>query len=567
MAMSGSKIGEKPEKKILNPQEKLAAINRVNERGESKASVARDLGIPESTLRGWCKNSLRINYQSSRSSPDTDDALKLSPTPNGSSNKRKSLLSTNSSCKKRGRRPNSPNITTNQLLMTGSTLTELNRLKSEYGLSRTTDYLTQSSTIDSNTSSLDAAMRGWALQMQMLLQASMATSSTDISSNNHPIINPLSTQNNITSSSLLTNSTNNATSNIINQLWAESTSTNNPLYPSTLTTPSTSSTLPLNLNFPTTSNTNLSQISTNSLLMSYLPTTLMDTNLNQNKSSNLPTTKNSFYQTQTQKYPWRTNSPNNYMQNYGSSASSSGSMSPKSRGSTNQGFNDLYYGTDEEAPALTNLSQSNEETSSDSIMIPKTIPIPMDFSNHPHTSQTTSLIDDISKSEFPPVDIRLQETTISQQIKLEPKNDEIKPEENKMEIQTDELKSEMSQTSNKSSIEEDKKDVNDQLIGSTSSSAKLDSCTDGHRKNLESVLASVFQVTNNNTIVSLDEEQKVISITEAIECGEVFLKFLETAKDPNVTASQITQFKHILGSIKAGCSQKNNERKPKVSRK
>lgn len=36
--------------------EKMEAIKRVHNYGESKAAVARDIGVPESTLRGWCKS-------------------------------------------------------------------------------------------------------------------------------------------------------------------------------------------------------------------------------------------------------------------------------------------------------------------------------------------------------------------------------------------------------------------------------------------------------------------------------------------------------------------------------
>ncbi|CAH2094751.1 unnamed protein product [Euphydryas editha] len=55
------------------PSEKVEAIQRVND-GESKASVARDIGVPESTLRGWCKNEDKLRYAvtSRMSSPDTD---------------------------------------------------------------------------------------------------------------------------------------------------------------------------------------------------------------------------------------------------------------------------------------------------------------------------------------------------------------------------------------------------------------------------------------------------------------------------------------------------------------
>lgn len=53
---------------------KLSAIQRVHD-GESKASVARDIGVPESTLRGWCKNEAKIRYLSRQSSPDTDESM------------------------------------------------------------------------------------------------------------------------------------------------------------------------------------------------------------------------------------------------------------------------------------------------------------------------------------------------------------------------------------------------------------------------------------------------------------------------------------------------------------
>uniref|UniRef100_A0A1B6E558 HTH psq-type domain-containing protein n=1 Tax=Clastoptera arizonana TaxID=38151 RepID=A0A1B6E558_9HEMI len=43
----------------LSIQEKLSAIQRVHN-GESKASVARLIGVPESTLRGWCKNEVKL---------------------------------------------------------------------------------------------------------------------------------------------------------------------------------------------------------------------------------------------------------------------------------------------------------------------------------------------------------------------------------------------------------------------------------------------------------------------------------------------------------------------------
>uniref|UniRef100_A0A6P7FY27 Protein distal antenna n=1 Tax=Diabrotica virgifera virgifera TaxID=50390 RepID=A0A6P7FY27_DIAVI len=62
--------------RALTAHEKLDAIRRVHD-GESKASVARDIGVPESTLRGWCKNEDKISYLSRQSSPETDESLDL----------------------------------------------------------------------------------------------------------------------------------------------------------------------------------------------------------------------------------------------------------------------------------------------------------------------------------------------------------------------------------------------------------------------------------------------------------------------------------------------------------
>lgn len=68
-----ARAGKRP-MRSLTAHEKLEAIRRVHD-GESKASVARDIGVPESTLRGWCKNEDKISYLSRQSSPDTDESL------------------------------------------------------------------------------------------------------------------------------------------------------------------------------------------------------------------------------------------------------------------------------------------------------------------------------------------------------------------------------------------------------------------------------------------------------------------------------------------------------------
>lgn len=70
--MSATKAGKRP-LRTLTAHEKLNAIKRVSVGGESKASVARDIGVPESTLRGWCKNQEKISYQVRTSPTNLDE--------------------------------------------------------------------------------------------------------------------------------------------------------------------------------------------------------------------------------------------------------------------------------------------------------------------------------------------------------------------------------------------------------------------------------------------------------------------------------------------------------------
>lgn len=57
----------------LSVHEKLEAVQRVHE-GESKASVARVIGVPESTLRGWCKNEDKLHAMANKESPSPEPA-------------------------------------------------------------------------------------------------------------------------------------------------------------------------------------------------------------------------------------------------------------------------------------------------------------------------------------------------------------------------------------------------------------------------------------------------------------------------------------------------------------
>lgn len=61
----------------LTPSDKIHAIQRIHD-GESKASVARDIGVPESTLRGWCKNEDKLRFMSRQSASDKMAADSLS---------------------------------------------------------------------------------------------------------------------------------------------------------------------------------------------------------------------------------------------------------------------------------------------------------------------------------------------------------------------------------------------------------------------------------------------------------------------------------------------------------
>lgn len=68
----------KGEKRVISQEEKLRAIQRVHN-GESKASVARDIGVPESTLRGWCKGEEKIKNDYNNSVNKVNRSIKFEP--------------------------------------------------------------------------------------------------------------------------------------------------------------------------------------------------------------------------------------------------------------------------------------------------------------------------------------------------------------------------------------------------------------------------------------------------------------------------------------------------------
>ncbi|CAG9764884.1 unnamed protein product [Ceutorhynchus assimilis] len=53
-------VGRRP-RRVLSLEEKLAAVRRVKVNGETKAAVARDLDVADSTLKGWVKNEEKIS--------------------------------------------------------------------------------------------------------------------------------------------------------------------------------------------------------------------------------------------------------------------------------------------------------------------------------------------------------------------------------------------------------------------------------------------------------------------------------------------------------------------------
>ncbi|KAL6264072.1 hypothetical protein P5V15_004151 [Pogonomyrmex californicus] len=79
---SSRQAGKRP-MRALTPIEKFNAIERVHG-GESKAAVARDIGVPESTLRGWCKSEhkIRMQMENMKNSGTYDPALTTSSSDN-----------------------------------------------------------------------------------------------------------------------------------------------------------------------------------------------------------------------------------------------------------------------------------------------------------------------------------------------------------------------------------------------------------------------------------------------------------------------------------------------------
>ena len=61
----------------LAPSEKINAIQRVNN-GESKSSVARDIAVPESILRKWCKNEQKLRLMSNSTGADNKMSVEKS---------------------------------------------------------------------------------------------------------------------------------------------------------------------------------------------------------------------------------------------------------------------------------------------------------------------------------------------------------------------------------------------------------------------------------------------------------------------------------------------------------
>ncbi len=49
-----------PKRKSYTVTEKLEAVTRVKQRGETQAKVSRENGVPESTLRGWIRDEKKM---------------------------------------------------------------------------------------------------------------------------------------------------------------------------------------------------------------------------------------------------------------------------------------------------------------------------------------------------------------------------------------------------------------------------------------------------------------------------------------------------------------------------
>lgn len=98
MRAETARPGKRP-LRALSAAEKMEAIQRVHD-GESKASVARDIGVPESTLRGWCKSEHKIRGMARNSS--TPDSEAHSPASSSGANVTNSQAGTSHSSEDEG---------------------------------------------------------------------------------------------------------------------------------------------------------------------------------------------------------------------------------------------------------------------------------------------------------------------------------------------------------------------------------------------------------------------------------------------------------------------------------
>ncbi|KAG5891503.1 hypothetical protein JTB14_009837 [Gonioctena quinquepunctata] len=206
-ATMGSVKATKRPLRTLSAHEKLEAIRRVHD-GESKASVARDIGVPESTLRGWCKNEDKISYLSRQSSPETDESLEhpsqvkkpkfeepsmqpfnlslkisgASYSPNGALDFSKTKVDSSKKASNLNVKADTPK-STNQITERERNRAELARLSVELGLNRPEMYMSGLNNTSANLADLSANVGLLAQWNSLLLQQQQKQHSTPKTAN------------------------------------------------------------------------------------------------------------------------------------------------------------------------------------------------------------------------------------------------------------------------------------------------------------------------------------------------------------------------------------------------
>jgi transposase-like protein len=167
----------------MTPEEKLQAILRVRN-GEPKAVVGRSIGVPESTLRGWCKSESKIRDQVQKHASQAglsfvDNAI---PSTSSASNLPHNIVlpvmdtsneeSDDVVPAKKARMEHSATSTaTNHSVITAALNEINNRIRMEHLFQNSSQY--ENLMIESCMYTLDRIMPGWQRQCAVILMSNL----------------------------------------------------------------------------------------------------------------------------------------------------------------------------------------------------------------------------------------------------------------------------------------------------------------------------------------------------------------------------------------------------------